>query len=145
MNKSTDSMCSKIQSTNREVLSSCTLHVCTSCRTLGTSGGRSGFVLYKKLRDVVIECGLEYRVEVTAAKCLSICSRPCGLAISSFGSWTYLFGDQQADKESEEIIDCILLYLKSPDGYMARENRPKSLRSSILGRVPPFSGDRTCT
>ena len=149
MNTSSTSIFSKSQITNEEMLPSCVLHVCTSCRMPGTSRlpkeGRSGFILYEKLRDSIITRDLKHLVEVRAAKCLSICPRPCGIALSSLGSWTYLFGDQQADKEGQEIIDCISTYLNSPDGFMARASRPQSLQSSVLGRVPPIIGDQTCT
>ena len=81
------------------------------------------------------------RVEVTAAECLSICPRPCGLAISTPGHWSYLFGDQNPEQSVEDILECLSLYLQSKDGFMARNERPKSLRSSILGRIPPL-GDK---
>jgi predicted metal-binding protein len=38
--------------------------------------------------------------------------------------------------------ECITLYLDILDGFMPRKIRPKALRASILGRVPPF--DITC-
>jgi predicted metal-binding protein len=38
--------------------------------------------------------------------------------------------------------ECIALYLDIPDGFMPRKVRPKAMRASILGRVPPL--DITC-
>ena len=78
-------------------------------------------------------------------ECLSICPRPCGIALSLPGSWTYLFGDQQPDVTVNDIVECASLYIDSPNGYMARESRPKALRASILGRVPPLKEGRPCT
>ena len=119
----------------------CTLHVCTSCRPAGTQRepqeGRAGFIFYKQLRDAIEESALRDRVDVRPAECLSVCPRPCGFALSQPGAWTYLFGDQQPSKTVPDVLECLSLYLDSPDGFMARRQRPQSLRGSILGRVPP--------
>ena len=127
---------------------SCTLHVCTSCRPPGSprwpEESRPGFVLYKELVQAIEASDLRDRVEVRGAECLSICPRPCGLAFSSPGSWTYLFGDQQTSETAMDVIECVSLYLKSPNGFMARNERPKSFRGSILGRVPPLTGVGKC-
>ena len=127
-----------------EKMKTCTLHVCTSCRAPETprepQEGRQGFILFQKLQEAVKNSNLKDRVDVKAAKCLSVCPRPCGIAISSSESWTYLFGDQEAHKTIQDIIDCVSLYLGIPNGFMNRADRPKSLRRSILGRIPPIEG-----
>ena len=124
---------------------SCTLYVCTSCRGFGVprypKENRPGFILFQQLKDAVSDCDLHNRVEVKPAECLSICPRPCGVAINTPGSWAYLFGDQRPEHSVEDILECLSLYLQSNDGFMARNERPKSLRSSILGRIPPL-GDK---
>lgn len=136
------------QTPKRSPHPSCTLHVCTSCRKPGTprepKESRPGFVLYEKLRKAFQLSSLNHRVDVVPAKCLSICPRPCGIALSSPGSWTYLFGDQQADQEIDDIVDCVSLYIETSNGFMERHKRPKSLRSSILGRVPPIEETPKC-
>ncbi len=76
-------------------------------------------------------------MDVQAAECLSLCPRPCGIALSSPGAWSYLFGDQRPGESAEAILECAAYYIESPEGFMAREKRPKSLRASVLGRVPP--------
>lgn len=128
--------------------SSCTLHVCTSCRSAGAprepAEMRPGFILYHQLRAAVESGPLGARVDVRAAECLSICPRPCGIALSSGEAWTYLFGDQQPGETVDDVLECVSLYLDSTVGFMARERRPKSLRASILGRVPP-QGGQACT
>lgn len=80
---------------------------------------------------------LRGRVAVEPAECLSVCPRPCGIALSSPGAWTYLFGDQQLRSCVDNILECTALYLDSLDGAMRRDDRPETLRASILGRVPP--------
>ena len=124
----------------------CTLFVCTSCRAAGTprepQERRSGFIFYKQVCDALKVSALRDRVKVQPAECLSICPRPCGLGLSKPGGWTYLFGDQHPTEDVSDLIDCVSLYLDSSDGFMARKQRPHSMRNSILGRVPPSEGDR---
>jgi predicted metal-binding protein len=118
------------------------LHVCTSCRAAGFPREpiekRAGFKLYQALRAMFNESTLGHQVEVKPAECLSLCPRPCAIAFSSAGAWSYLFGDQHPEKSASDIVECIALYLDTPDGVMPRKTRPKALRGSILGRVPPF-------
>ena len=119
----------------------CVLHVCTSCRAPGTPRQpfyqREGHKLFQALKDELQDTDLADVVEVRAAECLSICPRPCGIAVSTPGSWSYLFGDQQPIQSVKEIVDCLALYVSTPGGFMPRNQRPKGLRGSILGRVPP--------
>lgn len=81
------------------------------------------------------------QVAVHPAECLSLCPRPCGIALSSVGKWTYLFGDQKPRESARSIIELVSLYLSSESGLMPREQRPHTLRASVLGRVPPFAGE----
>ena len=119
----------------------CTLHVCTSCREPGSprepQENRRGYQLYRQVRKAIESHALRIRVDVKPTPCLSICPRPCGIALSLAGSWTYLFGDQDPNQTVDDIVDCLSLYLESDEGFMARDKRPQSLRRSILGRVPP--------
>lgn len=121
----------------------CTLYVCTSCRAAGTPRGdhetRPGFLLYEQLRKAVDASDIKDAVEVRPAECLSLCRRPCGIALCSEGAWTYLFGDQQLGEGPSKILECVSVYLKKKDGHMSRSERPNTLRASILGRVPPPS------
>ncbi len=78
---------------------SCTLHVCTSCRPPGSRRGESresrpGTRLYQELRTTFDESPLQHWVDVRPAECLSVCPRPCGIALSSPGARTDLLGDQ---------------------------------------------------
>ena len=81
---------------------------------------------------------LPFHVEVVAAECLSLCPPPCGIAISSPGVWTYLFGDQHPEHGTADILAFVSRYAEAPSGFMALDERPKTLRKSILGRVPPL-------
>lgn len=122
------------------------LHVCTSCRADGGPREpyerRSGYKLYQALKAALSDSEVAESVTLRAAECLSVCPRPCGIAISSPGSWSYLFGDQQSSASVQEIIDCLTLYVSRTKGFMSRNERPAGLRGSILGRIPPYGGPR---
>ncbi|MEL6345835.1 MAG: DUF1636 domain-containing protein [Myxococcota bacterium] len=122
------------------------LHVCVSCREPGSPREpreeRPGFKLYQQLRDLFHESPLGQHVDVQPAQCLSVCPRPCGIALSSPGAWSYLFGDQRLGQSVREIMACVSLYIESADGLMPRKLRPQGLRASILGRVPPSGMER---
>ena len=137
---------SRTSHTSGGTLESCTLHVCTSCRSAGTPRepreSRAGFKLYQELRATFHESPLGHHVEVRPAECLSLCPRPCGIALSSPGAWSYLFGDQDPSESMGDIVECVSIYLGTGDGFMPRERRPKPFRASILGRVPPCEGAR---
>lgn len=133
--------------TSRAPLRRAVLHVCTSCRARGAPRepreDRAGFKLYHELRARIRETPLSRFVEVRPAECLSLCPRPCGIALSSPGAWSYLFGDQQPDDSAEAILECASMYINATDpGVMPRKERPESLRASILGRVPPVEVGR---
>ena len=121
-----------------------TLHICISCRVAKGSeaklGIRDGLTLYQQLRDEIEGSQLNGRVKVIPTECLSVCPRPCGIAFSSPNSWSYLFGDQNPDETINDIVKCLSFYIESPDGFMPRSQRPKSMRNSILGRIPPAAG-----
>ena len=51
-------------------------------------------MLHQALSTVLKDSHLEEFVALKPVECLSLCPRPCGVAISSPGAWTYLFGDQ---------------------------------------------------
>ena len=139
--------CSSVSTSSQPTISAedkpslCTLSVCTSCRTAGISRhpkeSRPGYSFYEELRDTIDKSPLRDRVDVRAVECLSICPRPCGIALSATGRWSYLFGDLRPTVTVAEVLECISLYLNSPKGLMPRQLRPEALRGGILGRIPP--------
>ena len=142
MTETASSVLAKEPPTSHGASRSFVLHVCTSCRASGCPRepreNRTGSSLYRELRAKFQESPLGQRVEVRPAECLSLCPRPCGIALSSPGAWTYLFGDQHPGESANDILDCVSLYIGTEDGFMPRERRPKRLRASVLGRVPPY-------
>ncbi|MYF54580.1 DUF1636 domain-containing protein [Candidatus Poribacteria bacterium] len=142
MIKTASSVLAKGPQTSHGICRESVLHVCTSCRALGSARepreSRAGFKLYQELRATFHESPLRHHVEVRSAECLSLCPRPCGIALSSPEAWIFLFGDQQPSESVGDILECVSLYVGTADGFMPRERRPKRLRSSIRGRVPPY-------
>ena len=123
----------------------CTLYVCTSCRPAGFPKepieNRPGFRLHREISQALARSEMRDSVNLKAVQCLSLCSRSCGIAMTSRGAWTYLFGDQSPALSVGSILDCLSTYLKSSRGEMPRTIRPVGLRESILGRVPPQTSD----
>ena len=119
----------------------CKLHVCTSCRPSGfprdPATNRPGFKLFQELSSLLDKNLLRDQIELVPTECLSLCPRPCGIALSRNNSWTYLFGDQDAEKTARDILDCAITYIQSKDGFLPRKDRPATLQPSILGRIPP--------
>ena len=117
------------------------LHVCTSCRPSGfprdPATNRPGFKLFQELSSLLDKNLLRDQIELVPTECLSLCPRPCGIALSRNNSWTYLFGDQDAEKTAIDILDCSITYIQNPDGLLPRKDRPETLQPSILGRIPP--------
>ena len=123
----------------------CTLYVCTSCRPASfprePMEDRPGFRLHHDISRALARSEMRDSVNLEAVQCLSLCSRSCGIAMTSRGAWTYLFGDQSPALSVGSILDCLSTYLKSSRGEMPRTLRPVGLRESILGRVPPQTSD----
>ena len=140
MNTSTEEV--HLQHPDRE----CTLYVCTSCRPAGFPKepieNRPGFRLHREISQALAMSEIRNSVNLEAVQCLSLCKRSCGIAMTSRGAWTYLFGDQSPDLSVNSILECLSIYLKSSRGEMPRSVRPAGLRKSILGRIPPLLDER---
>ena len=145
MTKTNASILAKELPSSHDISRSSVVYVCTSCRAPGSARepreSRSGFQLYQQLRKKFYTSPLGQYVEVRPAECLSLCPRPCGIVLASPGAWCYLFGDQHPIKSADNILECVSLYIGTEDGFMPRALRPKRLRASVLGRVPPYERD----
>lgn len=71
-------------------------------------------------------------------RCMSQCKRPCTVALSAPGRFTYLFGDLDPERDAHAVLDLLPLYHADPLGFLPRDRRPPSLRAGILGRIPPL-------
>lgn len=110
------------------------LYVCTTCRGAGDpSDERPGARLLAALRaDEPVE-GL--RIE--GVECLSVCKRPCTIAVASPGRWTYVYGDLDPAASAAVILDGVRRYAETPDGIVPWRERPDIFRKGVIARIPP--------
>lgn len=118
------------------------LYVCATCRLAGdTSEPRAGARLVSALRDAVAEAGTA-GVAVESVDCLSVCKRPCTVAVASEGRWTYVYGDLDPIESAKTILAGIGLYAETPDGLVPWKARPEAFRKGVVARIPPFPPPR---
>ena len=82
-------------------------------------------------------------IRLRGVNCMSNCKRPCTIALSGPGRFTYLFGDLDPTLHAGDILCVAAAYAEVEDGFLPRPARPEVLRAGILGRIPPlgFAGD----
>ena len=69
-----------------------TISVCKVCRQGDDADSRPGQLFFEALGEKLSkEPGTSIRLE--AVECLAVCKRPCTLAFSAPGKWTYVIGD----------------------------------------------------
>ncbi len=110
------------------------LYVCTTCRREGDDPGgpRAG----ARLHDELAARAEGLRVE--PVECLSVCKRPCTVAVASPGRWTYVYGDLDPAEAAGLILDGLRAYDATADGIVPWRERPKAFRSGVIARIPPF-------
>ncbi|MGO4387908.1 DUF1636 family protein [Microvirga sp. 2YAF29] len=116
------------------------LHVCVTCRQAGGPDDkalRPGAVLHRALSDALAQPGAP-AVRVEAVECLSVCKRPCTIAVSGPGRWTYIYGDLDAEISIDTIIEGLRLYAATSDGLVPWRARPEAFRKGVVARIPPF-------
>jgi predicted metal-binding protein len=116
------------------------LHVCVTCRQAGGPDDkalRPGAVLHRALTEALAQPGAP-AVRVEAVECLSVCKRPCSIAVSGPGRWTYIYGDLDAEVSADIIIEGLRLYAATSDGLVPWRERPEAFRKGVVARIPPF-------
>ncbi|MEM1363292.1 MAG: DUF1636 domain-containing protein [Pseudomonadota bacterium] len=124
-----------------------TLSICLRCRDgretdaadLSQRGGR-------RLSNAVVQAfensaAAELGVTLRGVQCMSQCKRPCTIALSGPGRFTYLFGDLDPNTNAQEVLSVAAAYAQAELGFLPRPARPEILRAGILGRIPPLSFD----
>ena len=114
------------------------LHVCITCRQPGVpeDGARPGARLHEAL-EAALAGQDEGPIRLEAVECLSVCKRPCTIAVSSPGRWTYIYGDLDPATSAETILGGIALYGRTPDGIVPWRERPEAFRKGVVARIPP--------
>jgi predicted metal-binding protein len=118
------------------------LSVCFRCKPEGWPGDadarRPGADLADAIEAEATRRGIDLEV-LRDVRCMSQCKRPCVVAFSGEGRFTYLFGDLNPARDAAAVLEAFALYRTRPDGFMERFERPEVMRAGILGRVPPLT------
>jgi predicted metal-binding protein len=114
-----------------------TLLVCVTCKS---DEGPMGVGLFEALSERL--CA-EPDILLKAVECLSVCKRPCTVALAAQGKWTYVVGDLASESHLEDIVVAARLYAASPEGIVPWRERPLSFRKGVVSRTPPLAPAET--
>lgn len=118
-----------------------TVFVCTSCRRrIGEGEGpeafdRPGAGLAASLQAQLAD---DPTIEVVAVDCLAVCKRPCTVAVTARGKWTYLVGDLDPLAHAGEIESAVRAFAATSSGIVPWKERPQTFRKGVVARVPPI-------
>ncbi|MEM8759590.1 MAG: DUF1636 domain-containing protein [Pseudomonadota bacterium] len=119
------------------------LSICMTCRDGREDrhdGVRGGARFAESLMTKVAEAGRAAFV-MRGVRCMSQCKRACTLSLTAPGAFTWIFGDLDPERHGDDVLTLMDLYRRSPDGFMARADRPEPMRAGVLGRLPPIASD----
>ncbi len=112
--------------------SEATLFVCVTCKS---GEDRPGGPLFAALSERLEgEAGLKLR----AVECLSVCKRPCTVALAARGKWTYVVGDLTLESHLDDIVTAARLFAATSDGLVPWRERPLPFRKGVIARTPPL-------
>jgi predicted metal-binding protein len=123
--------------TTRPAEPDATIFVCVTCRRADEEGARPGAALFEALR-LRLDHSAESHVALRAVECLSVCKRPCTVALAAPGKWTYVVGDLDKEAGVDDVIDAALKFAATADGIIPWRERPQSFRKGVISRVPPL-------
>ncbi|MGA0598855.1 DUF1636 family protein [Enterovirga sp. CN4-39] len=112
--------------------------VCVSCRSADGGDGSPGDALLAALRTAQAS-GAASDVVIRPVQCLSVCKRPCTIALSRRDGYTYVFGDLDPALHADAVLECAESYAAQEHGYLLWRERPEPLRRGIVARIPPVS------
>jgi predicted metal-binding protein len=113
-----------------------TLFVCVTCKGPDEQAGSPGLALYEALGEA-LRAHPEDHIALVPVECLSVCKRPCTIAFSAVGKWTYVVGDLTAADHAGDIITAALRYRASETGIVPWRERPVAIRRGVVARIPP--------
>ena len=112
-----------------------TLYVCITCKA---GDDRPGRALFDALTARIAADG-EAGVRLRAVECLSVCKRPCTVALAARGKWTYVVGDLSLDSHLEDIVTAARRFARTEDGIVPWRERPIPFRKGVISRTPPLT------
>ena len=113
--------------------SAATLLVCVTCKS---DEGPMGASLFEALGG---RLAAEPDIALKPVECLSVCKRPCTVALAAAGKWTYVVGDLAREAHLEDIVTVARRYAASPAGIVPWRERPLSFRKGVVSRTPPLA------
>ncbi len=109
-----------------------TVLVCITCKS---DQGPLGAALYDALRARLADG----EIALQPVECLSVCKRPCTVALAGPGKWTYVVGDLIREAHVEDIVAAARRYAAAPDGLVPWRERPLPFRKGVISRTPPLA------
>lgn len=76
-------------------------------------------------------------LRVVAPPCIGHCAARCRVSFAGDRRWSWLIGGLDPDAATDDLLEFARRWLEAPDGFVAKEDRPKPIRPLLLGRVPP--------
>ena len=113
--------------------SAATLLVCVTCKS---DDGPLGAGLFAALGERLAG---ETDIALGAIECLSVCKRPCTVALAAPGKWTYVVGDLMPEAHLDDIVTAARRFAASPDGLVPWRERPLPFRKGVISRTPPLA------
>jgi predicted metal-binding protein len=110
-----------------------TLLVCITCKSEERPLGAG---LFAALSDRLAG---ETDIALKPIECLSVCKRPCTVALAAPGKWTYVVGDLTREEHIEDIVTAARRYGAAPHGIVPWRERPLSFRKGVVSRTPPLA------
>ena len=118
-----------------EARTSTTIYICITCRRASDPDGvRPGLAL----ADATIDAAKDTGIAVRKISCLANCNRALSAAMRRDGSWTYVFGELDAETGAVALIEGARLLARSGDGLLPWRGRPEGLKRGLISRVPPL-------
>ncbi|MEE9590000.1 MAG: DUF1636 domain-containing protein [Hyphomicrobiaceae bacterium] len=120
------------------------IYVCNTCRPEGFIGDdedRPGAVFARALLREAQGRGLTEQIELKAVNCLSVCKRPCTVAVSDAGKFTYVIGDLEPERDTAAVLEFVMKYREAGDGITKWRERPEVVRKGTVARIPPVGHD----
>lgn len=96
---------------------------------------RAGARFLAALREAAAE---DPALEIVPVECLSVCRRPCTVALAAPGKWTYVYGDLPVAGGASVILDAARLYASTPDGLIPWKLRVDAIKKGVVARLPPL-------
>jgi predicted metal-binding protein len=118
--------------------SDATIFVCVSCTVEGARSGNPGRALFESVSQK-LAARPDSKAVVKAVDCLAVCKRPCTIALSGDGKWTYVVGDLGPETNADDVIAAAEAYGATANGIIPWRERPQSFRKGVISRIPPLS------